>query len=197
MRLISRAMTTPHELLTRPGLPDHLRVLAERYDRADWEEHPNFSGLTRFWLDRHGMFRQASARIEGTVQAALERKVDPRQAAGEIARLAQFTLQQLHGHHTIEDHQYFPIFAGFDKRLSEAFDLLDHDHHALDDVMGNFADTANAALRAMTGQTTDSHALPRFHEVTREFGRVLERHLWDEEEIVVPLILEYAPQEFA
>jgi len=47
------------DLRHRKGLPDALRVLLEQYPRALWESHQNFDGLTRFWLERHLMFRRA------------------------------------------------------------------------------------------------------------------------------------------
>ena len=45
----------------RAGLPDALRVLLADYPREGWESHPHFTGLVRFWLDRHLMFRPLQA----------------------------------------------------------------------------------------------------------------------------------------
>lgn len=77
-------------LATCPGLPDALRVLVERYPREVWETHLAFDQLTRFWLDRHLMFRAAQARLIGDTQGFLDRARDPRRFAAELDRLAGF-----------------------------------------------------------------------------------------------------------
>jgi hypothetical protein len=45
-------------LTARRNLPEHLRVLAEKYPATSWQPHPNFSELASFWLERHSMFRE-------------------------------------------------------------------------------------------------------------------------------------------
>lgn len=187
-------MTDTLALADRPGLPDALRVLAEKYPRADWEGHHNFTQLTRFWLDRHMMFRRAMGDLVETNQAMLDAKIDAERAKHQLARVGQFMLQELHGHHTIEDQHYFPVLEKQDKRLVRGFKMLDKDHHALDETLAQFAAGANALLQAkgrgvMAEGETFAKTLAGFH-------RFLDRHLEDEEELVVPVLLEYAPPEF-
>lgn len=175
---------------TRTGLPEHLRVLADKYPREIWRGHANFNELTAFWLDRHLMFRQIMEKLIGDTQAHLDDKAGPRYGA-ELSRYTGFFLQQLHGHHGIEDAHYFPQFKPLDARVSGAFDLLDHDHHALDGHLHALADHTNAVLRALQqgGNARDeAGALLARHE---GFQRFLDRHLTDEEEVIVPLVLEY------
>lgn len=183
-------------LKDRDGLPAHLRVLADKYPRDIWEGHPHFSQLTRFWLDRHLMFRRAHAQLITTTETFLDGNADPRRTQAEIARMGQFLLEQLHGHHQIEDAHYFPIFAQFDKRLEAAFTLLDSDHHELDATLSSFTQAANGALRGLGGEGDATAAMGRFHGTVQELGQFLDRHLMDEEEVIVPLVLEYAPEEF-
>jgi iron-sulfur cluster repair protein YtfE (RIC family) len=175
---------------TRTSLPDHLRVLAEKYPRDMWRGHTNFNELTAFWLDRHLMFRQVLDKLIGDTQAHLDGKAGPRYGA-ELSRYTGFFLQQLHGHHGIEDAHYFPQFKPLDSRVSAAFDLLDHDHHALDAHLHQLAEDTNAVLRALqSGDTArdPAGALLSRHE---RFKHFLDRHLTDEEEVIVPLVLEY------
>ena len=175
---------------TRTGLPDHLRVLAEKYPRDMWRGHANFNELTAFWLDRHVMFRQVLDKLIGDTQAHLDDKAGPR-FGPELSRYTGFFLQQLHGHHGIEDAHYFPQFKPLDARVAGAFDLLDHDHHALDGHLHALADDTNAVLRALQagqGSRDAAGALLARHESFRLF---LDRHLTDEEEVIVPLVLEY------
>ena len=71
-------METEFDLNLRQGLPPHLRVLADKFPRTTWQGHPNFSQLTAFWLDRHGMFRQILAKLVADTQLQLEGKSGPR-----------------------------------------------------------------------------------------------------------------------
>jgi iron-sulfur cluster repair protein YtfE (RIC family) len=184
--------TDPYALDGRAGLPDHLRVLADLYPRADWQDHPNFNELTAFWLERHGMFRQLNATlIEGT-----QRHLDgdnPR-FGPELQRYTGFYLNQLMGHHQIEDHHYFPQFIPLDKRLERGFEILDRDHHALDAHIHNLAETTNNVLRHLAEGQDNIKASKDLLEAQTGFARFLHRHLEDEEDLIVPVILEYGPE---
>lgn len=180
---------------TRTGLPAHLRVLADLYPRATWRGHGNFSELTAFWLDRHLMFRQVLDKLITDTQHQIDGRAGPRYGA-ELSRYTGFFLDQLHGHHGIEDHHYFPQFKPLDRRVMGAFDLLDADHHALDAHIAALAEDTNAVLRALSqpqakGRTQD--AAGRLLARQERFRGFLDRHLTDEEEVIVPLVLEYGP----
>jgi len=179
-------------LETRTGLPDALRVLLEDYPRESWESHPNFDGLTRFWLERHLMFREILARLQTDAEAMLDRRIAPRAYGQRLSRLGGMFLNELHGHHMIEDHQYFPMLSGRETRLAAGFELLDADHHALDGHLNALADAANAVLRGLgAGDATDDTG--RLHAALGGFAPFLDRHLVDEEDLVVPVILKHGP----
>ena len=133
----------------RGGLPPHLRMLAERYPRGMWTGHPNFSGLTSFWLDRHLMFRGLQARLEQEAASFLDGDIDGRAFGRAVQRLGGTFVSQLHGHHQIEDLHYFPMLAAKEPRLQAAFDLLDADHHAIDPMLHALAGDADALLAAL------------------------------------------------
>ena len=177
----------------RDGLPDALRVLVDELPRGTWEAHPNFSPLTRFWLQRHLMFRELLEKLQGGTRGYLDDVMDERAYGRNAARLAQMFLQELHGHHNIEDHHYFPLLSGLDERLEKGFALLDADHHALDGHLNALAEGTNAMLRGLSGPDPRAGAGALDDRLT-EFGAFLNRHLVDEEELVVPVILKYAPE---
>jgi len=177
----------------RDGLPDALRVLVEKLPRGTWEAHPNFSPLTRFWLDRHVMFRDVLDRLQGGTRAFLDGQVAPERYGRETARMAQFFLQELHGHHSIEDHHYFPVLEGLDARLERGFKLLDADHHALDGHLNALAGGTNTMLRGLSGDDPKAGA-GALEQQLGDFNGFLDRHLTDEEDLVVPVILTYAPE---
>jgi hypothetical protein len=178
-------------LARRSGWPEDLRVLLARFPREQWQGHANLGVMARFWLSRHAMFRELSAMIAeiatqfraGTMPAA----EFPRQL---VPRL-QFLLSQLNVHHQIEDLHYFPIFRAADERLARGFDVLEGDHHAIHADMAATAETANALLRALSGDTDarkrcgDDYAL-----ASGGLIKGLIRHLDDEEDLIVPLILD-------
>jgi hypothetical protein len=176
-------------LETRPGLPDALRVLLRDYPREAWEQDPNFHGLVSFWLDMHLHFRDALGQMRGDAEALLDRRLDSKAWAPRLARTGGGFLQHLHGHHGIEDDHYFPILVTRDARLERGFDILDADHHALDTYLGRFADEANAALRAVKDEDALRTEAGRFHEGLLRLGSFLDRHLTDEEDLIVPVIL--------
>lgn len=182
-----------NSLESRTGLPDALRVLVTQYPRDIWESHRNFDGLTRFWMERHLMFRDLNARATALCAAHLDGQMDPRDFGGQMAQTLGTLLNQLHGHHQIEDVHYFPRLATLDARLSPGFALLDTDHHALDGHIHALADSANAALRALRDGPARTEATALAANLQR-FESVLDRHLTDEEDLVIPTILHFAAE---
>lgn len=177
------------DLTQRTGLPDALRVLAEGLPRSGWETHPNFSALTRFWLDRHLMFRDILKRLLDDTEARLDTRLDPHTHAEHAARLAGFLLEQLHTHHRVEDHHYFPQLNRLDARLIRGFELLDADHGALDGLIHGLGGAVRGYLDAEAAEPEAARLL----KTLDAFRRHLDRHLTDEEDLIVPVILTYAP----
>ena len=183
-------MTDPDfSLETRQGLPDALRVLLADYPREAWEAHPQFSGLVQFWLERHMMFRKLMEVLEGDAQAVLDRSLDPQQYAARLSRFGGMLVSQLHGHHQIEDAHYFPTLAALDKRIAPGFEILDKDHHALDGIIDRFTISANGVLQAAVDDEAAREKSAKLLTELGSFERLLGRHLNDEEELVVPVIL--------
>ncbi len=174
-------------LSDRTGLPDALRVLLSAYPRESWEDHGNFGEMVRFWLQRHLMFRQVMVRLAEDAEALLDRRIEVEAYAPGLSRFGGFLLEQLHVHHQVEDTHYFPRLITLDARLERGFEMLEADHQAIDGLLSRFADSANAVLRA-EGDVRDATAA--FHREHRAFQTLLVRHLTDEEELIVPVILE-------
>jgi iron-sulfur cluster repair protein YtfE (RIC family) len=162
-------------------------VLVDALPRIGWEAHPNFGGLVRFWMERHQGFRQLHGLMTGDAQGYLDRAADLRAWQPRLSRHGGMFLDSLHGHHMIEDHEYFPMLAGLEPRLAGGFEMLERDHQELDALLAEFAERANAVLRVTEGEGRDEAA--GFAEVLDRLGGFLDRHLTDEEDLVVPVIL--------
>ncbi|WP_209425196.1 hemerythrin domain-containing protein [Pararhodobacter sp. SW119] len=184
----------PLALANRTGLPDALRVLLAEYPRDLWTSHRNFDGLTRFWLERHLGFRQLMDGLQGRTRVFLDRPGDPRAEAQQVHRMASALIQHLQGHHQIEDQHYFPVLAAAETRLERGFDILDADHHALDAQLHALAEATNGYLRALIDGPGSHDAAGAFEARLSGFERLLDRHLSDEEDLVVPVILHHAPR---
>lgn len=180
--------TPPLDLDLRAGLPDALQFLLEEYPRHGWEAHPGYQGLISFWLDRHLMFRRLLDRLRDNAIACEAGTLDPRRHAAELARYGSMFVGELHGHHNIEDAHYFPVLSGKDPRIAAGFELLDKDHHVLDGNLNRFVERANGVLQPADDP---ARALGSFIETVHGLERMLDRHLLDEEDIVVPVILKY------
>ena len=160
----------PLALDQRDGLPDSLRVLADAYPRGTWEKHENFNQMIQFWMQRHMMFRQLMELLNTDAERLMDRKIGFQDYAPRLS------------HYHIEDAHYFPQLIQLDGRIEKAFDLLESDHLAMDGLLHGMANGANAVLQG--GE------IGTFRDTLTEFGTLLERHLTDEEDIVVPVVLE-------
>ena len=179
------------DLASRSGWPEDLRVLIARYPREQWDGHANLGEMARFWLSRHAMFRELSGMIEQIAERFRAGELTPTQFPRVFVPRLQFLLEQLNVHHQIEDYHHFPLLRAADDRLARGFDVLEADHHAIHADMAATADAANAMLHAL--QSDADTLRRRGDDYAAASGKLLTglvRHLDDEEDLIVPLILE-------
>jgi hemerythrin-like domain-containing protein len=176
-------------LETRAGLPEALRVLLDEIPRETWEAHPEFGGMVQFWLERHLMFRQLLGQLRADAEDAIDRRIDLQGYGPRLSRFGGVFLNQLHGHHQIEDAHYFPQLVTLDRRIEAGFGMLDADHHALHGHLDTFAEGANAVLSRLSDEPAAREAVGDFHALLGGFHQMLDRHLTDEEDLIVPVIL--------
>ena len=69
--------------------------------------------------------------------------------------------------------------------------MLDKDHHDLDERLSVFVSGANKVLSARLDRTRLQDQTGLFHTTLAELERLLDRHLIDEEDLIVPVILKY------
>ncbi|CUH40399.1 hypothetical protein JSE7799_03131 [Jannaschia seosinensis] len=187
---------TDLDLTKRQGLPDALRALAEEYPRTGWSEAGPFRNLITFWLDKHMSFRHLLDRLEADGQAALD-GADPAAYRHSLARHGGLLVNELHGHHTIEDTHYFPVLERTDPVFAKGLEILEADHHALDGLLHELTDKANAVLREPSDGNALRDHVGALQAVLGRSNPMLLRHFEDEEDLVVPVLLKHEPAALA
>ncbi|MFN7222394.1 MAG: hemerythrin domain-containing protein [Paracoccaceae bacterium] len=175
------------DLAGRGGLPPDLVTLLDAWPRSKWSDVPGFEGLAAFWLDRHLGFRQLLGTIRQDAEQTGDGNMDPLRWKHRLVRAGEPLVDGLIGHHQIEDQSYFPAMLTLEPRLARGFDILDRDHHALDALLQDFVASANLAL---TSEDPRAAALV-FRQGLSGFERQLVRHLEDEEDLIIPVILKH------
>jgi len=187
--------TATLSLAARSGWPPELRALIERYPREVWMGHENLGQMAQFWLSRHKMFRELAASITEGTAAFQEGKIPAADFPPWLVPRLQFFLEQLHAHHYIEDRHYFPIFRRADKGLARGFDVLEADHGELHHNIDRTVETANALLQSISDPELVKSTGDAFAQASGTLMRGLTRHLDDEEDLIVPLILDRGEEE--
>jgi hemerythrin-like domain-containing protein len=175
----------------RTGWPADLRLLVDRYPREVWGGHANLGAMARFWLQRHDMFREIGAALEQATTAFREGTASVQDFRAWFPPRLQFFLQQLNAHHQIEDLHYFPVFQAAERRLAHGFEVLEADHGTIHHSIVGTVDQANAFLRAATNDAAALGSAGAAYTAASELLlRQLTRHLGDEEDLIIPLILD-------
>lgn len=181
-------MTDLLALDERTGWPADLRVLLARHPRETWGGHANLGETARFWLKRHDMFRELGAALQAGTHAFREGQIEASPFRAWFLPRLRFYLSELEGHHSIEDRHYFPLFRAAENRLVRGFEVLEHDHDLIHRRL------EEVALRGQAFAGAEGDALRRaadlYAAAAERLVGGLSRHLLDEEDLIVPLILD-------
>jgi len=179
------------DLDLRTGWPDDLQVLLRRYPRPVWEEHVNLGETARFWLQIHDHFRELGSGLKEKAASFREGTLPAEEFRRFMRPNLSTLLTHLDGHHRIEDAHFFPRFSRAEPRLAVGFEVLERDHHGIHDAVSLTVDRANQLLQA---SPTDLDALRRaaddYAASHDALLKRLDRHLLDEEDLIIPLILD-------
>lgn len=181
----------------RNGLPDDLLFLARKHPRDGWTGQPGLAGTGEFWLANHDFFRSITGGIATLLDQMRETGEMTFESTPALNQHIGRLLSGLDGHHNVEDHHYFPAFQRAEPRLRRAFEILDADHDVIHQSIDELAATAQDSLRRLGHaegvMTSDQKfAVEALAGMTGRFRPIMSEHLADEEDIVIPLILERA-----
>lgn len=175
----------------RKGLPADLTHLLARYPREQWNGHANLGQMAQFWLARHDMFRELGQMLTAATLQYREGKIAAFEFRNFFVPRLQFFLEQLNSHHQVEDYHYFPVFRAAEDKLAAGFDLLAGDHEVIHGQILASVEAANGFLRALTeGGDAQGRAAEAYANVSGALINSLTRHLVDEEDLIIPLILD-------
>ena len=176
----------------RQGLPEEMQILLRDYPRESWPGHPNFAASIQNWMGAHVMFRRLSAQSERQVEAYLEGDLDADGFAERFGYFGDLLLRNLHGHHTWEDRKFFPELSAADDRFDHGLAMLEADHIEMDGLLDAFSRQGNRAV--MLAHMDPDQAYEEAGKLLPQVGAIrgfLQRHLTDEEELVVPILLHH------
>ena len=176
----------------RTGWPDELCALLKEHPKATWQQ--NMTPLARFWIDKHDDFRRQCSTLQAVAERFREQPEIFEAFANEVKARTQLLVSHLHGHHQIEDYHYFPAFRAADQRLGPGFDVLASDHELLHENSMSVIDAVNEIRNALGADGRDAidgqrRAANRYIEEIEQLCRRISRHLDDEEDLVIPLML--------
>ena len=87
---------------------------------------------------------------------------------------------------------FFPELANADPRFETGLDLLEKDHEVLDETLNRFTPASNRYLKLLDlDPTSAEQELGDIHTAGCQIQSLLSRHLQDEEDLIVPIILHH------
>lgn len=183
----------------RTGWPEELCVVLKDYPRDTWSD--TRSAMARFWIEKHNYLRRQSAALKAAGDEYRAEGADASRFCGWLGPRLQGFLAELHGHHQIEDFHYFPAFRSAEPRLGEGFDVLNRDHELIHAgivcIVGAFNELVatigpdGTGRQGGGGQDAGRRAADRYVEAGRLLHDRLERHLADEEDLIIPLMIRH------
>lgn len=191
-------MTIPpdQQLDARRGLPEDLLYLARRHPRP-WDGAPGLAGTGEIWLGNHRYFRAVTDWLAGFVDGLRVADVPPDAFPAPFRSRVGALLSGLDGHHRIEDQYYFPRFMQAEPRLLHGFEIMEDDHHVIHRAIFELSSAGRALVEALgaPSERLSPDAARAADAAAGTFGgfrTALARHLDDEEDLVIPLLLERA-----
>lgn len=181
------------DLDQRKQWPLELLELLQLHPRETWPSKTSY--MSQFWLDKHDSFRTQIEELKFITVDYREQVTVSGEFITQTAPRLQTFLSHLQGHHQIEDSHYFPAFRAAEKKLAAGFDVLakDHEliHHGINEVIDSF-NTFFEAVKVNGNGNLDAlkKAGEYYIEISELLFRRLLKHLADEEDLIIPLMLQ-------
>ena len=179
-----------HHVSKRKGLPSPVQETLLESTRSEWKDHPRFGGKANFFMTIHRELLKGSAQLSLAIEQLLDIPTsDVSEAVAQMNMLpfAKNLIDLAHRHHEIEDHGYFPQFRLMYPALNRGLSLLDGDHKVLNSAL----DDTQVALSQLNGAVVTRDQLADLYVGSQALENILNRHIWDEEEVIIPIFLRH------
>jgi len=169
-----------------------MQFLLRDYPRNAWPDHPNFAASIQNWMGAHKMFRQLSEITREETERYLDKDRSPEEFAGRLSYYGDLLVRNLHGHHHWEDLQFFPELKDADNRFDHGLETLESDHLVLDETLNALTETGNRVIKLIhLDEPQARKEAGALHLSLSRIEQFLMRHLTDEEDLVVPILLHH------
>lgn len=173
-------------------LSKDMDLLLRDYPRESWPDNPNFAASIQNWMGAHRMFRQLGDIIRLETEHYLDKTRAPDDYADRLSYYGDLLVRNLHGHHGWEDRSFFPELSAADHRFDAGLDTLENDHLVLDGVLDRFTRQSNRVIKLVQLDERQARSeAGEVHTLASDIGAFLNRHLTDEEDLVVPILLHH------
>jgi iron-sulfur cluster repair protein YtfE (RIC family) len=138
------------------------------------------------------MFGQIAAIVATDTEEMLDKQIDPDWYAMRLGHFGNALVRNLHGHHTWEDRKFFPELMAADDRFTAGLEMLEADHDAMDGLLNGLVQSSNRFIKLMDLSPQDAPSeLPEVLKQAEGIQTFLIRHLMDEEDLTVPILLHH------
>lgn len=173
-------------------LSSDMQVLLRDYPRDTWPDNPNFARSVQNWMGAHQGFRQLSHLCVAETQRFIDRENEETDYADRLGYFGNMLVRNLQGHHHWEDRAFFPELSAADARFDAGIEVLESDHETLDATLDTFTRASNRVIKLIhldPKQARDE--IGNVEDAAVKIEALLKRHLADEEDLVVPIILHH------
>ena len=180
-----------NHILQREGLSANIRETLLESTRDQWAVHPRYGGKDGFFMNIHRDLLKGSAYRSNGLERMLDAPDSDLTESSAISEITDFGRRLIgfaHHHHDIEDHGYFPQFTVLCPQLDRAMKLLDGDHRVLEEALHD----TEGALQELKNLSATRDRLANLHNGSKALESILNRHIRDEEEIIIPIFLKHA-----
>lgn len=176
-----------NDLFARDELPDELGFLVRKYPREEWSSDA-LGATAKDWLFKHDWFRVTQRSLLHIGAEWREGEGEPRDYGRLVIPMLRLFLPSLDYHHRIEDEHYFPTMSLTQPGMRHGFELLERDHAEIRVLLVDVGDAAGALNDKIAAGRPGRAEAARLTIAIENAAMPIVRHLWDEEEIVIPLL---------
>lgn len=176
------------DLRRREGVSPDLIPGMRPAQRAAWNETPQFLGWPAQFQRVHATMTEASTRLVKGLEALLD---EPEGSAQDLLGLTGMhhlgveLVARVSHHHAYEDSTVLPRILAQCPDLSEGVTLLENDHEVLDASL----QSARRSFEALDPRESRKTAIDQALQEARTLHRILFRHTYDEEDLLIPAVL--------